>query len=132
MRTMEKKESSQQAVVNNLFGSVFGNVEQKYMKEESEPVASESPIALVQNRGNKIDFIRVANAVYELGMVERAGGGKLTKQDYFEALGRAFNVDLSGYAKDLSTSMSASVSYEKQTQIFDDMKEKHQDIYNSK
>ena len=57
---------------------------------------------------------------------------RLALLEDFEALGKAFNVDLSGYAKDLSTSMSASVSYEKQTQIFDDMKEKHQDIYNSK
>ena len=125
---------TKQAVVNTVYGSVFGNVEQKFTKEteEAQPLSSESPIALVQKRGNKIDLIRIANAMYELGMVEHNGGGKLTKQDFFTALGRAFNIDLSNYAKDLSTSMSASVGYEAQTQIFDELKRKFQEIYNSK
>ena len=102
------------------------------MKEEAAaPAASESPIALVARKGNKIDFIRIANAIYELGMVEHTGGGRLTKTDYFTALGRAFNIDLSGYAKDLSTSMNGSDDG-KQTQIFDDMKRKHMEIWNSK
>ncbi len=97
---------------------------------ESQP--TDSPIALVQKRGNRINLIRIANAIFELGMVERKDGGKLTKQEFFTAFGRAFNLDLSNYAKDLSTSMSTNVSYEAQTQIFDDLKQKHQEIYNSK
>lgn len=125
-------ENRNQAVVNTLFGSVFGNVEQKYMKDEAETSSSDSPIALVQKRGNKIDLIRIANAMYEIGMVEHKNGGKLTKQDFFTALGKAFNLDLSNYAKDLSTSMSASVGYEAQTQIFDELKRKFQEIYNGK
>ena len=120
---------TKQAVVNTVLGSVFGNVEQKYMQEESEGT---SPIALVQKRGNKIDLIRIANAMYEIGMVEHKNGGKLTKQEYFTAFGKAFNLDLSNYDKDLSNSMASSVAYERQTQIFDEMKRKHQDIYNSK
>ena len=67
---MEKE--TKQAVVNTVFGSVFGNVEQKYMKEEAPSVSFDSPIALVQKRGNKIDLIRIANAMYEIGM---AGAG---------------------------------------------------------
>lgn len=127
---MEKE--TKQAVVNTAFGSVFGNVEQKYMKEEAPSVSFDSPIALVQKRGNKIDLIRIANAMYEIGMVEHKNGGKLTKQDFFTAFGKAFNLDLSNYAKDLSTSMSASVGYEAQTQIFDELKRKFQEIYNGK
>ena len=48
------------------------------------------------------------------------------------AFGKAFNIDLSDYDKDLSNSMASSVAFEKQTRIFDDMKVKHQEIYNSK
>ena len=118
--------------MNTVFGSVFGHVEQKYVREEAEPTPCNSPVALVQKRGNKIDLIRIANAIYELGMVEHKNGGKLTKQDFFAAIGKAFNIDLSNYAKDLSTSMSASVGYEAQTQIFDNLKRKFQEIYNSK
>ena len=120
-----------QAAVNTLFGSIFGNVEQKYMKEEAVASSFDSSIALVGKKGNKIDFIRIANAIYELGMVEHKDGGKLTKQEYFSVLGKAFNVDLTGYAHDLSTSMNGS-DYAKQTQIFDDLKKKHQAVYNSK
>ena len=131
MQTINTEEGKKQAVVQTVFGSVFGNVEQKYLKEEKEAAVWESPIALVARKGNKIDFIRIANAMYELGMVEHIGGGRLTKTDFFTALGRAFNIDLSGYAKDLSTSMNGSDDG-KQTQIFDAMKKKHMDIWNSK
>lgn len=65
-------------------------------------------------------------------MVEDANGGRLTKKEYMIAFGKAFNIDLSDYDKDLSNSMASSVAFEKQTRIFDDMKVKHQEIYNSK
>ena len=96
-----------------------------------ESQITESPVALVQKRGNKIDLIRIANAIYELGLVEHKNGGKLTKQEFFTTFGKAFNLDLSDYDKDLSNSMASSVAYERQTQIFEEMKQKHLDIYNS-
>lgn len=124
-----------QTMVNKLFGSVFGNVEQHITtaQEEPTPVSQEaSPVYLAKRKGNKIDLIRIANAIYELGMVEDANGGRLTKKEYMIAFGKAFNIDLSDYDKDLSNSMASSVAFEKQTRIFDDMKVKHQEIYNSK
>ena len=130
---MEKE--TKQAVVNTVFGSVFGNVEQKYMKEEAGQAVescTKSPVRLVQKPGNRIDLIRVVNAIYELGMVEHVNGGKLTKKDFFAVVGQTFNVDLTNYFKDLSNSMNSSVAYEKQTQIFDEMKRKTQEIFNSK
>ena len=57
---------------------------------------------------------------------------KLTKKDFMMAFGRTFNLDLTDYDKDLSNSMASSTAYDKQTRIFDDMKEKHLEIYNSK
>ena len=131
----DKGNSQHQAMVNKLFGSVFGNVEQHITtaQEEPTPVSQEpSPVYLAKRKGNKIDLIRIANAIYELGMVEDANGGRLTKKECMIAFGKAFNIDLSDYDKDLSNSMASSVAFEKQTRIFDDMKVKHQEIYNSK
>lgn len=131
-----------QTMVNQLFGSVFGNVEQHITTAQEEPTPTSqqpspatqhpSPVYLAKRKGNKIDLIRIANAIYELGMVEDANGGRLTKKEYMITIGKAFNIDLSDYDKDLSNSMASSVAFEKQARIFDDMKEKHLEIYNSK
>ncbi len=91
-----------------------------------------SPVHLNKKKGNKLDIIRVFNALYELGKFVDDKGDKLTKKDYFIAVGEFMNVDLEHYDKDLSNSMSSSVAYDKQTRIYDEMKEKHQEIYNSK
>lgn len=91
-----------------------------------------SHVHLNKKKGNKLDIIRVFNALYELGKFVDENGDKLTKKDYFIAVGEFMNMDLEHYDKDLSNSMSSSVAYEKQTRIYDEMKEKHQEIYNSK
>ncbi|MCR5360659.1 MAG: hypothetical protein K6E73_01440 [Bacteroidales bacterium] len=91
-----------------------------------------SPLHLSGRKGTKIDFIRVMNAWYECGKVECDNGARPTKQEFFEWVGRVFNIDLSDYDKDLSNSMSSSVSDEKQTRIFDELKARHQAIYDSK
>lgn len=109
------------------------DVKEPDMKESGNDSCSFlSPLHLSKKKGNRIDLIRIANAIYELGMVVDGNGGRLTKKDFMVAFGRAFNIDLADYDKDLSNSMASSVSYEKQTRIFDEMKEKHQEIYNSK
>lgn len=91
-----------------------------------------SPLFLSKKKGTKIDFIRVMNAWYECGKVEDANGGKPTKKEFFTWLGKLFNIDLSDYDKDLSNSVASSVAFDKQTRIFDELKEKQQEIYNSK
>lgn len=91
-----------------------------------------SPLRLSKARGTKIDFIRVMNAWYECGKVETEGGGKPTKKEFFTWVGKLFNMDLSNYDKDLSNSMASGVHYEKQSRIFDELKDKHEEIYNSK
>lgn len=91
-----------------------------------------SPLFLSKKQGTKIDFIRVMNAWYECGKVLDANGAKPTKKEFFTWVGKLFNIDLSNYDKDLSNSMASGVAYDKQTRIFDELKEKQQDIYNSK
>ncbi|MEE0670038.1 hypothetical protein [Prevotella sp.] len=90
-----------------------------------------SPLQLSQN-ASKIDLIRIMNAWYECGKVADANGGKLTKKEFFTWVGKLFNIDLTTYDKDLSNSMSSSVAYDKQIQIFEELQEKHKSIYQSK
>ena len=70
--------------------------------------------------------------MYEQGRFLGKDGSKLKKKDYFVAMGRSMNVDLSDYDKDLSRSMSDSTKLEKHTKVFDEMKQTMIDIWNSK
>lgn len=88
-----------------------------------------SPLQLSKN-ASKIDLIRIMNAWYECGKVVDVNGAKPTKKDFFTWVGKLFNIDLSNYDKDLSNSISSSVAIDKQIQIFEELKEKHNSIYN--
>ena len=101
-------------------------------KEHDEAEVMESPVYLSTAKGQKIDMIRVLNAMYEQGRFLGKDGSKLKKKDYFVAMGRSMNVDLSDYDKDLSRSMSDSTKLEKHTKVFDEMKQTMIDIWNSK
>ena len=72
------------------------------------------------------------NAWYECGKVVDFNGAKPTKKEFFTWVGKLFNIDLTTYDKDLSNSMNSSVAYDKQIRIFEELKEKHENIYNSK
>ena len=92
----------------------------------------ESLVYLSDEKGVKIDIIRVLNVLYELGMFRGKDGARLTKKDFFTAMGRAINKDLSNYDKDLSRSTSDSTALEKHLRIFEEMKKKMEEIWNSK
>ncbi len=146
----EQDNSPRQAVVNKLFGSVFGNVEQKIEVKNDDPSTSsgqaqndnpstgfgqaptvESSVYLSTTRGTKIDFIRVVNSLYELGFFTDDKGGKISKKDVMIAVGKAVNVDLTEYQNDLSRSLSDSTKLEKHLTIFDRLKEKMEEVFNS-
>ena len=116
----------QEGITNNIV------VPSKNEKEEHTETPYKSPVHLAKVRGAKIDLIRLMNSFYELGRIENANGGRLTKKEYFNALGDFFNIDLSTYEKDLSNSMAVGISMEKQNRIFEDLKNKHNEIFNSK
>ena len=115
-----------------------GTKVEQHLYPQEKPVASddgtnvESPVYLSDERGAKIDIIRVFNVLYELGMFRGRDGSRLTKKDFFTAMGKAINKDLSNYDKDLSRSTSDSTALEKHLRIFVDMKKKMEDIWNSK
>ncbi len=97
---------------------------------DGQPV--KSGVCLSQAKGMKIDFIRVMNALYELGFFQSGQGGRLTKKEFFTTIGQAVNVDLSNYDKDLSRSTADSTALEKHLRVFDDMRQKMTEIFNSK
>lgn len=141
----EQDNTTRQAVVNKLFGSVFGNVEQRIeMAPEtpSQPARGEetedasgntasSPVHLSTARGTKIDFIRVVNCLYELGFFTDDKGGRISKKEVMTALGSAVNVDLSTYDNDLSRSLSDSTKLDKHLAIFERLRAKMEEVFNN-
>lgn len=77
-------------------------------------------------------MIRIFNSLYELGKFVDENGDKPTKKDFFIAVGKFMNINLEHYDKDLSNSTASSTSYDKQIRIFEEMKDKMTEIYNSK
>lgn len=137
--TEQEDKSPRQAVVNKLFGSIFGNVEQKIEVPSDNMGAApapseakaESPVHLSTTRGTKIDFIRVVNSLCELGFFTDDKGGRISKKDVMTALGNAVNVDLTDYQNDLSRSLSDSTKLDKHLAIFERMREKMEEVFNN-
>ena len=98
---------------------------------EQKPM-ERSHVHLNPTTGMKIDFIRVMNTLFELGFFQTAQGGRLTKKEFFTTIGQAVNIDLSNYDKDLSRSTADSTALEKHLRVFDDMRRKMTEIFNSK
>lgn len=99
---------------------------------EEDMAVKSSRVYLSAKKGSKIDFIRVVNVLYELGLFQNEQGGNITKKEMFTTLGRFVNVDLSNYDKDLSRSLTDSTALDKHLKIFNLMKEKMEEIFNSK
>lgn len=100
--------------------------------EKEEERGGGSSVYLSPVRGKKIDFIRVVNVLYELGLFTDKDGVRCTKKEAFLAFGRAVNLDLSNYNKDLSRALNDTTTRERQLQIFKDMRLKMAEIYNDK
>ena len=56
--------------------------------------------------------------LYELGLFTDKDGVRCTKKEAFRAFGRAVNLDLSNYNKDLSRALNDTTTRERQLQIF--------------
>lgn len=92
------------------------------VSENGEEKGAGSSVYLSPVRGKKIDFIRVVNVLYELGLFTDKDGVRCTKKEAFRAFGRAVNLDLSNYNKDLSRALNDTTTRERQLQIFKDMR----------
>lgn len=97
---------------------------------ETASEVPQSPVYLVERRGAKIDIIRVLNSLYELGTFTGKNGKSISKKEFMISMGKAINVDLSNYDKDLSRALSDSTTLDKHLRIFNDMLQKMNDIFN--
>lgn len=93
---------------------------------------TDSPIYLNKAKGQKIDMIRVLDVLYEQGRFYGKNGSDITKKAFFTTMGKVMHVDMSTYDKDLSRSMSDSTKLEKHLKVFEDMKNKMEEKWNSK
>ncbi len=127
----------------NILGTFINNGEIRDIHDVIEPnITTESVTSLQETKksvihlnkaiGKKIDFIRVMNSLYELGFFQNIHGGKITKKEFFTTIGNAVNVNLSNYDKDLSRSTADSTALNKHLHVFDEMREKMIEIFNSK
>jgi hypothetical protein len=97
--------------------------------ESSLQDTSASKFHLQQKKGRKTDFVRVMNVLLEMGFITDSDGGKITKADFFNALGKLLNENFKDYQNLLSTTKGASVSDQKAlTKVFEDMLAKQKDI----
>ena len=112
--------------------SVSSSLSSVSVSENGEEKGAGSSVYLSPVRGKKIDFIRVVNVLYELGLFTDKDGVRCTKKETFRAFGRAVNLDLSNYNKDLSRALNDTTTRERQLQIFKDMRQKMAEIYQDK
>mgnify|MGYP007021968014 CR=1 FL=1 len=113
-------------------GSVSSSSPSVSVSENGEEKGAGSSVYLSPVRGKKIDFIRVVNVLYELGLFTDKDGVRCTKKEAFRAFGSAVNLDLSNYNKDLSRALNDTTTRERQLQIFKDMRQKMAEIYQDK
>ena len=106
-------------------------LQQTIVKQE-DMLMEKSKVYLNSRKGTKLDLIRVVNVLYELGFFLDETGNKIPKKTVFTTIGKALNIDLSAYDKDLSRSLSDSTALEKHQKIFHDMLQCMTNIFNSK
>lgn len=126
-----EREDEQLARCKKEIEKVTQPLKQNVVKD-GERTMLKSEVYLNQRKGTKIDFIRVINALYDLGFFTEESGKKIPKKTVFTTIGLALNIDLSGYDNDLSRSLSDSTAMEKHLKIFHDMLQRMTDIFNSK
>ena len=124
--------SSSGSSVSPSGSSVSSSLSSVSVSENGEEKGAGSSVYLSPVRGKKIDFIRVVNVLYELGLFTDKDGVRCTKKEAFRAFGRAVNLDLSNYNKDLSRALNDTTTRERQLQIFKDMRQKMAEIYQDK
>ena len=124
--------SSSSSSVSPSVSSVSPSGSSVSVSENGEEKGAGSSVYLSPVRGKKIDFIRVVNVLYELGLFTDKDGVRCTKKEAFRAFGRAVNLDLSNYNKDLSRALNDTTTRERQLQIFKDMRQKMAEIYQDK
>lgn len=122
-------ENAQDCEINNFMNS--GQNKSVVISQSQDPMSSNRScqpcgndvrqIRLNQDI-DKIDFIRVINAMCEYGFFTTPSGTKAFKKDVFAAMGEFLGADFSNYQKNLSGSKSVNNDSMATGKIFEDLK----------
>lgn len=119
---------SRTAQEDKRLGRIKEELDRHLPDESSLPDTSSSKFHLQQKKGRKTDFVRVMNVLLEMGFIVDSDGGKATKSEFFQALGKLLNENFKDYQNLLSTTKGASVSDQRAlTKVFEDMLAKQKD-----
>ena len=103
-----------------MYYNAIGLLKRKLQSDEPA-----SPIYFTTRKGEKTDFIRIVNAMYELGFFTRKDEIKISKKDVFEEFGKLVNLDLADYQNLLSKANKGcnTDGNSQQNRIFERLKE---------
>lgn len=97
------------------------------MEVENESVEVENSVCpdirLKEGKGFRVNFIRFIYALCCLGFFVNSKGEKLSQIDVFRAFGQFLGMNLSNYSNDLSQPKRTCTEMDKQTDIFEQMKD---------
>ncbi len=97
----------------------------RLLKKKLQSDEPTSPIYFTARKGEKTDFIRIVNAMYELGFFTGKDETKISKKCVFEEFGKLVNLDLADYQNLLSKANKGcnADGNSQQNRIFERLKE---------
>lgn len=103
-----------------MYHNAIGLLKRKLQSDEPT-----SPIYFTARKGEKTDFIRIINAMYELGFFKGKDETKISKKCVFEEFGKLVNLDLADYQNLLSKANKGcnADGNSQQNRIFERLKE---------
>lgn len=103
-----------------MYHNAIGLLKRKLQSDEPT-----SPIYFTARKGEKTDFIRIVNAMYELGFFTGKDETKISKKCVFEEFGKLVNLDLADYQNLLSKANKGcnADGNSQQNRIFERLKE---------
>ena len=89
-----------------------------------------SKLYLNQEKGRKLNMIRIILVLWDMGYFVDEHGRKAKKKDAYENFGSLLNTDFSHFNSDISASLADGSSMDKHIRVFEEMLEKMKQIFN--
>ena len=105
----------------------IGNCTQSITSEHSENLPK---LFLNAEKGTKMEIIRIFYVIAEMCLIVDESGRKAKKKDIFQFLSFMLNADFSNFSRDLSNSLADGSSMNKHLKVFDEMRDKMENIFN--
>ena len=105
----------------------IGNCTQSITSEPSENLPK---LFLNAEKGTKMEIIRIFYVIAEMCLIVDESGRKAKKKDIFQFLSFMLNSDFSNFSRDLSNSLADGSSMNKHLKVFEEMRDKMENIFN--